>query len=367
MPERVHGAEGVRGVRTEQDLAQAIPEERPFGHVDREHRKSLGDPVLCILAEFVTVGGHHGKDAQDVVGIVDGARFVEIDAVLLEEKVSACDGRATPAELTVKGLARRRQVFKQQVCAAKDGARMPIVGAHPVRRVGGAPRLEADALCGCFILGMPVQRVVIAAATEVQKTSGRSHEVKGGIRVILRGGEGIQSVFRPDLGLLQRGEQREPMCQLIVTQSAGTLLDVGLEVKDGVAVLGVTGPGNFGEFLGNGAPLAQKQGRQNVALQAAEQQIVPMEEAAIHERNGELQVVRIEAVALLEDASGCTRAKADVPHGLVGHADPITKLMFDIVVRAEIQQVDVRIRKEVAPAVPTGTRRWSGPGVPGCR
>ena len=52
--------------------------------------------------------------------------------------------------------------------------------------------------------------------------------------------------------------QVEPVGQLVIAQTAGTLFDIGFEMKDGVAVFLMTNPGEFGEPVDDAAPLAQR-------------------------------------------------------------------------------------------------------------
>src|SRR5262249_7018623 len=152
---------------------------------------------------------------------------------------------------------RRGQVFHQQHGTAIDDARMPVIGAHPVGGVGGAARLEADGLGGCVVLRLPVEGIVVAAVAEVEGTSRRSEKVEGGLRVAAGALEDLAALLRPLLGLFQLKEKREPDSEMEIAQAAGTLLQVGLEVEDGVAELGVAGPCNLAQLLRNVVPLAQ--------------------------------------------------------------------------------------------------------------
>jgi len=54
-------------------------------------------------------------------------------------------------------------------------------------------------------------------------------------------------------------EEGEPDGEVVVAEAAGTILEVGLEVKDGVTELGVAGAGDFTQLLGDGIPLAEDQ------------------------------------------------------------------------------------------------------------
>ena len=71
--ERVHGAQGVCGVGADQDFAQAVPKKWTFGHLHGKHRQSFGDVVFGTLTQLVAVGGDKSEDAQNTVGVGDGA------------------------------------------------------------------------------------------------------------------------------------------------------------------------------------------------------------------------------------------------------------------------------------------------------
>ncbi len=149
--EGMHGAEGVGGVGTEQNFAKVIPEVRAFGDVDGEDGERVGDAVFRGLGEGVAVVADGGEDAEQPVGVGELRGWANVDAALVEEEIGALDGGTALAELFVEAD-RRGQVFHQQHGAAVDGARVTIIGAHPVGGVGGAAGFEADAEGGCFVL-----------------------------------------------------------------------------------------------------------------------------------------------------------------------------------------------------------------------
>ena len=242
--QRVHGAQSVRGVRSQQNFAQRVPQIGPFGNVNGQHRQRVGDAVFRGLRERVAVRGHQREDAQDGAGVVELRARLNVDAALVEQEVSSGNRRAPAPELAIE-TDRSGQMLHQQRGAAIDDARMPVVGAHPVRRIGSAARFKADRERRGLVLRLPVERVVVAPMAEVQKTSRSGQKIKCGLGVAARALEDAASLAGPLLGLLQVEQNREPDRQVIVAQSAGTILQIGLEVKDGVAELGVAGAGNF--------------------------------------------------------------------------------------------------------------------------
>ena len=109
-------------------------------------------------------------------------------------------------------------MLHQQRGAAIDYAGVPVVGAHPVSRVGGAARFKTDGVGGCLILRLPVERVVVAPVAEVEETSGGGEKVKGSLGISAGALEDAAALAGPLLGLLQVKQQRKPDRQVIVAQ-----------------------------------------------------------------------------------------------------------------------------------------------------
>jgi hypothetical protein len=169
-------------------------------------------------------------------------------------------------------------VLHEQGGAAIDDAGVAIVGAHPVSRVGGAAGLEADAVGGGFVLGLPVEGIVVAAVAEVEKTSRGGEKVEGRFGVAAGAVEDAAAMARPLLGLLEMEEQGEPDGEVVVAQAAGAVLEVGLEVKDGVAEFGVADAGYLAQLLRDDVPLAQEQVRHHGLVELLVKREMPGEE-----------------------------------------------------------------------------------------
>ncbi len=299
--ERVHGAQRVRGVGSEQHFAQRVPQIRPFGDVNGERGQRIGDAVFGGLRERVAMRGHQREDAQDRGGVAELRAGKDVDAALVEDEVGAGDGSAAAAELAVEAD-RGGQVLHQQRGAAVDDARVPVVGAHPVGRVGGAARLKADGVGGGFILRLPVERVVVAAVAEVEKTSRGGEKIEGRFGIAARALEDSAALARPLLGFLQVEEQRKPDGEVVVAQAAGTILQVRLEMKDGVAVLGVAGAGNLAQLLRDRVPLAQNQAGKDRLMQLLVERELAGQKAAVERGQGEFEVVGIEPARFFDGA-----------------------------------------------------------------
>ena len=348
--ERVHGAQRVRGVRAEQHFAQRVPQIGPFGDVDGEDGQRVGDAVFGGLRERVAVRGHQREDAQDGGGVIELRAGLNVDAALVEQEVGAGDGRAAAAELAIEAD-RRGQMLHQQRGAAIDDAGVPVIGAHPVAGVGGAAGFKADGAGGGFVLRLPVERVVVAAVAEVKKTSGRGEKVEGGFGVAARALEDAAALAGPLLGLLQVEEHGEPDGEVVVAQAAGTIFQIGLEMEDGVAVLGVAGAGDLAQLLRDGVPLAQDEAGKGDLVKLLVERKLAGEEAAIERGQGEFEIVGIEAAGFLDGAGTGAGAQADVPHALDDGADGFAGLLFGLFVGEGEEHVDVGVGEEIFAAV----------------
>ena len=83
-------------------------------------------------------------------------------------------------------------------------------------------------------------------------------------------------------------EQGKPGSEVEVAKAAGTLFQVGFEMKDGVAVLGVAGAGDFAELLGDLVPLAEDEAGDGFVVELLIEGKAAGEEAVIEGREGEL-------------------------------------------------------------------------------
>ena len=276
-----------------QHLAQRVPQVGSLGNVDGQSGQSVGDAVFGGLRERIAVGGHQREDAQDGAGVVELRAGNNVDAALVEDEVGAGDGCAAAAELAIEAD-RRGQVFHQQRRAAVDDARVAIVGPHPVGGVGGAAGLEADGVGRGFVLRLPIESVVVAAVAEVKETSRRGEKIEGRLGVAAGDLEDAAALAGPFLRFFQMEQQSEPDGEMVVAQAAGAILEVGLQMEDGVAELGVAGAGDLAELLCDGVPLAQHQAGKNALVELLVEGKLAGEEAAIEGGQGELEVVGVE-------------------------------------------------------------------------
>src|SRR5271156_5491890 len=115
---------------------------------------------------------------------------------------------------------------------------------------------------------------------------------------------------------------------MVISQAARTLLDVGFEMKDRVAVFRVSGAGDLGEVLYDGVPLAQGESRKQLPFETLVERQIAADKTAVEERDGEFQIVGIDSVTFLQRACGGAGAEADIPHRLGGAANGVVMVMF---------------------------------------
>ena len=242
-------------------------------------------------------------------------------------------------------------MLHQKRGAAIDDAGVAVVGAHPVGGIGGAAGFEADGVGGGFVLRLPVERIVVAAVAEVKKTSGGGEEVESGFGVATGALEDAAALAGPLLGLLQVEEQGEPDGEVVVAQAAGTVLEVRLQMKDGVAELGVAGAGNLAQLLRDGVPLAEHEAGQHGLVELLIERELAGEKAAVEGGEGELEIVGIEAAGFLDGAGTGAGAEADVPHSLDDGANGFSGLLLGLFVGEGEEHVDVGVGEEIFAAV----------------
>ncbi len=186
---------------------------------------------------------------------------------------------------------------------------------------------------------------------EVEETSSGGKEVEGGLGVAAGALEDSAALAGPFLSLLEMKKKGEPDGEVVVAQAAGTLFEIGLQVKDGVAVFGVAGAGDFAELLGYGVPLAEDEAREDGLVKLLIEGELAGEETAVEGGQGEFEVVGVEAAGFLHGAGTGAGAKADVPHALDNDANRFPGLFFGLFVGEGEEYIDVGVGEEIFAAV----------------
>jgi hypothetical protein len=91
----------------------------------------------------------------------------------------------------------------------------------------------------------------------MKKTSHGGKEIVGRLQFVVGSVELVSSVLGPSFLSMDGVEQREPLREVVIAETAGALLDVGLDVEDGVAVAGMPRARHFSQVLHDHVPLAQ--------------------------------------------------------------------------------------------------------------
>src|SRR5580704_1995866 len=177
---------------------------------------------------------------------------------------------------------------------------MAVIGAHPVGGISGSAGFEADGTGRGFILRLPIESVVVAAVAEVKKTSRSSEKVEGRFGVAAGALEHTAALTRPFLGVFEVEQQGEPDGEMVIAQPAWTIFEIGFEVKDGVAVLGVAGARNLSELLRDGVPFAQDEAGKDGLVQLLVERKLASEEATVEGGERELEVIGIESAGFLD-------------------------------------------------------------------
>src|SRR6266571_7855354 len=230
------------------------------------------------------------------------------------------------------------------------GASMAKINSHPSGRIQLLCAIYANAARGGFVLRLPCEHVVIAALAVMEERANRTEELQCRRKFVLRGIWQQRFRCRPSPLLVNSRKQRHPAGYVVVTQASGSLFDMRFQVKHRVSVLRVAGTGHFRKLLNDVVPFPQKEFRQELVVQAEKQLRVSSHRPAIEQRNSELHVLGIELLALRQRACGRPQLHAQVPKFLAKSPDWISQAIFSASVGMQKEDVNIRMRKQNAPA-----------------
>src|SRR5579863_9466075 len=98
---------------------------------------------------------------------------------------------------------------------------------------------ETDFVSGSGVLRFPGQRIVVAPVAKMQKAA-RGHEGTQGCIELLLKGLGKDRIFaRPDMVFFDGREKRQPVNDVVIAQSSRSVLQIGFEMKYGIAEFSV--------------------------------------------------------------------------------------------------------------------------------
>ena len=153
--------------------------------------------------------------------------------------------------------------------------------------------------------------------------------------------------------LVHGGEQAEPKRHIAIPQTAGSVLDVRFEMEDGVAELFMAAARNLRQPLQQRLRLAGHQLWNDFVVQAGEQIVIAGKIAAVEQRDRELDIGGIEAVALVQNAGGRTQLQAQIPQALRKASNPILESLFAFAVGVKKKQIDIGVGKKPTAAEST--------------
>src|ERR1019366_2954624 len=146
----------------------------------------------------------------------------------------------------------------------------------------------------------------------------------------------------------QHQDRLQPSRYMQVAQPAGTLFQVGFQMKDGVAEAQMAGASDFRQALHQDIRLACYKLWQALFMETLKQPGIAAQKAAVEQRDGELDIVGVEACALVEGARRRADPQAGVPHFLAHAAHRVLHPAAKSVVLSQEQKVNVGMRKECA-------------------
>jgi len=151
--------------------------------------------------------------------------------------------------------------------------------------------------------------------------------------------------------------------QVGITQSSRAVFQIRLEMKDGVAVFEMADTGYLSQTLRQNIGFATNHLHQALVMQTAEQPVISGEEAAIEERDSELDIVLVEARAVVKGTRRRAHPQSNVPHLLTHGAHWILDANAERFGFTEEKDINVRIREQGL--APEATQRYQS--IPGRR
>ena len=237
----------------------------------------------------------------------------------------------------------------------RHDARVMEVDAHQRLHRPRFRARRAEAL-GHRLLVLVAQDVLVALVVEVHHRPDAQQELLGLVEGLVaaarderRGADGL------DGGQRGQGPDRGQ-----VAQAAGGLLDVRLEVVDGVAVVPVPFRHQIPQRV-DGRPAPRRPGVEDAVGEPVEDRPLARHEPRVGDRHQELGVVGLHALELRDLPHLVADVEAEVPQrvqdglgqSLLGRRDPAVE---------EDQEIDVRVQAEVTAAVAADRHQGGGGG-----
>ncbi len=294
---RMHCAKGAGGVRCEQNLLQVVPELDASRRIFLETGHDLLDLMFGGRAEAEAVPRHKPEHAQRQFRIAERFGTVQKNPAIHDREFGVRKPRPQILKLPVKRRPRGGKFLQQLGRDAMNQARMLKVDAHPLRSGKDFAAADSDSLLGGFILGVPGECIVVARMAEMQKAARRHQKIERVVERLLQRRRQERACFGPGTGFFDRGNQRQPTSQIVIAQAARAVFDVRFEMKYGVAEFVVARAAEIGKPLHDLARLARYELGNQIIMKSFENGRIARKITAIEQRDRELDIVCIKAVA----------------------------------------------------------------------
>ena len=350
----VHVAQGLRGVRLNQDAPEMLPELRRTergcaGALDLRLHQLFG-----FTAQREPVPGHHLKQAPEQEGIIG--------------KVGGAAGKDTPPDNRKIGVRQARSpVLIKRVKAGTRGGgfinelgrqlvndpRLPEIDAHPIRRGQPFRRLHSNATGRGLRLGVITQLVIISSIMVVKEATGIREKAKSPLG---RGAIPLRPKpfrRRPRPVFFQLLNAGEPTANVKVAQTARRLFEVGLQMENRVAVLRMALAGQFHQIAHQVLAVPRHHVWDDRAPETCIEVRVSGQVSQVQQGNVEFQIVAIEAATLRQGVRAVSHAHSQVPEHAQKGGNGVAVRGWSASILGQEKQVNVRMGKQFPPAITT--------------
>jgi len=186
----------------------------------------------------------------------------------------------------------------------------------------------------------------------MEKTTHRGKKLEGPLAF---GSEWLRPKFfrrDPTQALLKLEDQRQPAGDLKIPKAAGSFLEIGLQMKNRVAIFSVPVARYFREIANQVMTVPPDQARDRVLVEAREKPQLACEVAAIEKRNVEFQVGAMKLAAFGQCPRGAPHSESQIPERSSNSGDgfPVSRLGSAVYKKKE--EVDVGVREKFPSPVP---------------
>src|SRR5713101_9116894 len=228
--------------------------------------ENLRHLALGLAAQQQILTSKKEEQAEHGSGIAKRGDLAQVDAAAENRAARVREARSPLREALRERRARRARLIQQAKNQAVEGARVPEIDAHPLRGAFAGCGGVADAARGGCGLEFVGEDIVVAAVMKMKKTARGREKIEGG--VARRAEFRRRELFERIRGA---GEAQQPASSIEITETTGRFFEVGFEMKNGVAVLGMAPDGQIGKRLNkHAAGAAQRPGKAG-GLQAGKQ------------------------------------------------------------------------------------------------